>query len=118
MQRGVLLLAAAALLTGCGSSSKSSSAPAAPVASAATVTIKNFLFVPASTTVRVGGTVTWTNQDSSEHTATPDSGTPFADTGTLSQNHSSKAITFKTAGTFAYHCAFHAFMHGTVVVTA
>ena len=30
--------------------------------------------------------------------------------------HQSKTITFRTAGTFTYHCAFHPFMQASVTV--
>jgi plastocyanin len=116
-------------LAGCGSSShktstttKSATVPAAATAAAATpavatakVAIKMYAFSPATVHVKVGGKITFTNFDSTAHTATSDDGTSF-DSGTLDQGHS-KTITFTKAGTFTYHCAFHAFMTGTVVVS-
>jgi plastocyanin len=65
--------------------------------------------------VKAGGTVTWTNEDSAQHTATDDKSTPPFDTGTLDQGDSKK-VTFKKAGTYPYICTFHPFMKGTVVV--
>ncbi|GAC1440555.1 MAG: cupredoxin family copper-binding protein [Solirubrobacteraceae bacterium] len=121
----LLPVIAVVLLAGCGSSSKSATsttsstpppAASAPATSSGDVQIKNFLYAPAKITVKVGGMVKFTNQDSAPHTATPDSGSAF-DSGTLNQGQS-KAITFKTPGTYAYHCVFHAFMHGSVVVTS
>ncbi len=122
---GVLLIlvtatAAVGLLDGVGGGS-SSSVAANPTpstggsgASAATVPIKSFAFKPAKLTVSVGARITWTNLDSAPHTATADQGAAF-DTGTLNQNQS-KTVTFSTAGTFSYHCAFHPFMLATVTV--
>ena len=78
------------------------------------VTISDFQFGPATITVPVGGTVTWTNSGPSPHTATA-SGGGF-DTGTLSKGQSA-SHTFGQAGTFAYFCKIHPFMRGTVVVT-
>jgi len=128
--RTIPLLAAAALLAGCGSSSPSYSntpststpastpaaggAPAAGV-SASAVKIVNYAFAAPKVAVKVGATIAFTNKDSTAHTATADDGSSF-DTGTLQQGQS-KTITFKTAGTFKYHCAFHAFMVGTVTVS-
>jgi plastocyanin len=96
----------------------SAAVPVAPsaAASAATgdvVSIANFSFQPATITISVGTTVTWTNTDSAGHTVTADGGSFKSDklgTGaTFSQ-------TFATAGTFAYHCSIHPSMKGTVTV--
>jgi plastocyanin len=64
----------------------------------------------------VGSTVTWMNGTGLAHTATSDTGA--WNTGTIAPGGTSSAITFNTAGSFAYHCTFHADMHGTVVVSA
>ena len=79
------------------------------------VGISGFNFSPASVTVTVGDTVTWTNSDDVPHTATADGGA--FDTGTIGGN-SSKAVTLTTAGTFVYHCTIHPAMTATLVVTA
>jgi plastocyanin len=81
----------------------------------AAVTIQGFAFGPAAVEVPVGGTVTWTNQDSAPHTATADDGS--FDTGQLGQGASGSA-TFNTAGTFAYGCTIHPNMRGSVTVVA
>lgn len=80
------------------------------------VTIDNFAFSPATVTVNVGDTVTWTNAEGGgiPHTATSDTGA--FDTGSIPDGASSTAITFSTAGTFSYHCTIHPTMLGTVVV--
>jgi plastocyanin len=85
----------------------------APVSGSA-VAIKNFAFSPASLTVSVGTTVTWTNQDSDAHTVTGKAGTP--DSPTLNTGDTFK-YTFTKAGTYSYLCTIHPFMLGTVVVT-
>jgi plastocyanin len=86
---------------------------AAPAAGGSAVSIANFAFAPASMTVAVGTTVTWTNTDSAGHTVTADDGSFKSDklgTGaTFSQ-------TFTKAGTFAYHCSIHSSMTGTITV--
>jgi len=79
------------------------------------VTIENFAFDPADLTVSVGDTVTWSNKDSTAHTATADGGA--FDTGTIAAG-SSKSVTFSRAGTFTYHCKIHASMTAQVVVEA
>lgn len=79
------------------------------------VTIADFQFSPGTTTISVGDTITWTNSGPSAHTATARDGS--FDSGTL-QKGASASHTFTQAGTFAYFCKIHPFMHGTVVVRA
>jgi plastocyanin len=79
----------------------------------ASVTIVDFAFNPGSVTVDVGGIVTWTNQGPSPHTVTADGG--GFDSGQLDTG-GSFSYTFATAGTYAYHCAIHPDMVGSVVV--
>lgn len=120
-------LALAFLLAACSSGSSSpSAAPAsaaapagagasagAPAASGQAVTIQGFAFGPSSVSVSVGTTVTWTNQDSTQHTVTADDGSfdggPLANGQTFSQ-------TFSKAGTFTYHCKIHPKMTASVTV--
>lgn len=80
------------------------------------VTIGGFAFGPASVTVSVGDTVTWTNNDPQTHTATADDAS--WDAGNIAGGGGTKSVTFTTAGTFPYHCAIHPAMTGTVTVTA
>ena len=79
------------------------------------VTIKDFAFSPAKITVKVGTKVTWTNQDSTPHTVTADSGSG-PDSGTMNQGQT-YSFTYDTVGSFPYHCNFHSNMTGTVEVT-
>jgi amicyanin len=100
--------------TAAPAATSSSTGPAAPVAGNA-VTIDNFKFDPATLTVPVGSTVTWTNKDEEPHTIAAKDGSfhsPTLDTkGTYS-------FTFTTPGSYDYICSIHPFMTGTVVVTA
>jgi plastocyanin len=90
--------------------------PATATAAASTgVTIKNFKFTPGTSSVHVGDTITWTNQDIAPHTATAKDGS--FDTGTINQNKSG-SHTFAKAGTFPYICSIHPNMKGTVTVLA
>ena len=82
----------------------------APIA--VTVDIKDFKFVAADIEVAVGGTVTWTNRDSQQHTATA---AGAFDTGAIKPGES-KTVTFDSAGAIPYVCSFHPFMTGTVTV--
>jgi plastocyanin len=99
------------LLSACSGNSAptTSSLPA----SGNSVTLTNFAFSPATLTVKVGTTITWTNKDSASHTVISDSGV-FE-----SVNLATNAVfsyTFNSAGTFPYHCSIHPSMKGTVIV--
>ncbi|MBI4187186.1 MAG: cupredoxin family copper-binding protein [Chloroflexi bacterium] len=77
------------------------------------VEISGFAFVPATITVAVGSTVTWTNQDSVPHTVTSDAG--IFDSVRLGRD-GSFSYSFAERGTFSYHCAVHPYMKAKVVV--
>ncbi len=121
-----LLLATVAACAGPSATSAPTVAPSsAPAASAgasaaasegaSAVTIKDFAFHPSAVTVKVGSTITWTNQDSAGHTVTFDTG--GVTSGTLATG-ATFSNTFATAGTFTYHCAIHSSMTGSVTVTS
>jgi len=61
----------------------------------------------------VNNTVTWTNDDKSPHTASSMSGA--FDSRNLDPGMS-YTFTFTAPGTYPYACAYHGWMHGTVVV--
>lgn len=136
---------AALALTGCGSStspapSPTSSATATPRQSqttstppsisrgagagstsagsartATSITIKNFAY-QVSGPAAPGATVHVTNDDTTEHTVTADSGhgfdvaVPPGKTATFTAPHA--------AGRYRFHCNFHSDMHGTLTVTS
>ena len=69
--------------------------------------------------VEAGGTVTWTNNDSTPHTATSgQDGQPDGtfDSGILQQSESFSFV-FETAGEYPYFCTLHPNMVGTVSVS-
>lgn len=84
---------------------------AAP-ALATDIIIEGFAFTPADLTVAAGTTVRWTNLDSSEHTATSQTGpgtlipSGVFDSGLLSLNQSYQ-FTFTQPGTYHYYCQPH-----------
>jgi amicyanin len=92
----------------------STTAPSAPVGANA-VNIKDFKFDPASLTVPVGATVTWTNQDEEPHAIAAKDGSFH---GSGMDTHGTYSFTFTKPGTYDYICSIHPFMTGTVVVTA
>ena len=70
-------------------------------------------FDPPQINVPTGSTVSWTNEDSTEHTVTSDEG--LFDAGPISPGDTFDN-TFDTSGEFGYHCAIHPFMTGVVIV--
>jgi plastocyanin len=124
--RFVLLAGVLALATACGSSN--SATPSSPTPTPAvtsnssgnTVAIPpgaqvlgTAAYVPNPITVPVGTMVTWTNNDSTAHTASSNTG--VFNSGTIGPGQSF-SFTFQAAGTYPYHCSFHAGMVGSVVV--
>jgi plastocyanin len=79
------------------------------------VTIADFHFSPATTTIHAGDTITWSNSGPSSHTATASNGS--FNSGILKKGQSA-SHTFTQPGTFAYMCQIHPFMHGTIIVLA
>ncbi|HET6640186.1 MAG TPA: plastocyanin/azurin family copper-binding protein [Nitrososphaeraceae archaeon] len=78
-------------------------------------------YSPNPVEVKVGGGVTWANDDSQIYTATSgsagsaDSGSVF-DSGILSPGATFDFV-FDTAGTYDYYCTMHPQMVGTVTVS-
>ena len=108
------------LVSGCGSSYSTptnpttgsgggNGTPVSIVRGAATLTTT--AYAPSPVTVAAGGSVTWTNSDSTAHTSTG----PTWNSGSIAPG-ASYTMTFPAAGTFTYHCAFHPGMVGTVTV--
>jgi LPXTG-motif cell wall-anchored protein len=89
--------------------------PVARAAASANVTIKDFEFAPATVTVNVGDTVTWTNNGPTAHSATATDGSFDTD---VYPKGESRSHTFESAGSFAYFCKPHPNMKGTVIVQA
>jgi len=111
----VVLVVALALGSSRVTSSPSQASAAVVTSKTAKVKVYMYSFMPAKLTVRVGTRVTFTNNDQTAHTATALNGA-FG-TGTINPGQS-KTIVLKRAGTFPYHCLFHAFMTGTIKVVS
>jgi len=75
--------------------------------------ISGFAFNPATIRIAKGTTVTWTQKDSTKHSATSDDG--VFDSPLLSKGET-YSRTFNEAGTFEYHCTPHSSMKGKVIV--
>jgi len=96
-----------------GASSGGSSSSGGAASGGTAVSIANFAFDPASLTVKVGDTVTWTNKDSVAHTVTADDGSFKSE---QIQPGAAYKFTFAKAGTFSYHCSIHPNMTGSITV--
>ena len=109
-----ILALAAIFSAACGTAAAPAptQAPAAS-GSATKINISGFKFDPATVTVKAGTTVTWTNQDSANHTVTADDGSWASEN---LANGATFSFTFAKAGTYAYHCAVHPSMKANVVV--
>ncbi|HSO93898.1 MAG TPA: plastocyanin/azurin family copper-binding protein, partial [Candidatus Dormibacteraeota bacterium] len=79
-------------------------------------TATTWCFSPNPIVVNAGSSVDWTNSTGATHTASSNSG--GWTTGNIVAGATSAPVTFNAPGTFAYHCAIHPFMTGTVVVNA
>src|SRR6266436_1915626 len=77
------------------------------------VKIDNFSFGPATLTVPVGTTVTWTNRDDIPHTVVSTDGVFKSKVLDTDEKFS---FTFSKAGTYPYFCSIHPKMTGKVVV--
>ena len=81
------------------------------------VAMQGNTFQPAEITVAVGGTVTWTNEDSFSHTVT--AGTRGNPTGAFDESVEAGgtfSYTFEEPGVVEYYCSIHSGMDGTVIV--
>lgn len=120
-----LLLALVLMLVGCSGYGGSSStgtgggttggttggSTGGTTASGTTVVEKGFAFSPASLDVKVGDTVTFTNEDSAPHNVSIDG----KSLGSQAQG-ASVTWTAAAAGTFPYSCTIHPSMTGQIVV--
>jgi plastocyanin len=99
---------------GGGSSSGSSSAPAASSGGGVAIKMQNIAFDPKAVTVKVGQKITWTNDDTTDHNVTADSGADFK------SDDFGKDGTFDftpdKAGTIKYECTIHPGMTATITV--
>ena len=119
--RLLLVLAVLGASAACGSSSSPMTAPSPTPSMTATAvsvvrgasTLTSTAYAPNPVTIPVGGTVTWTNNDATTHTATASDGTwnsgAIAPGATFSR-------TFPIAGSFPYFCTIHQGMVATVTV--
>ncbi|MBI5698025.1 MAG: hypothetical protein HZC29_06005 [Thaumarchaeota archaeon] len=79
----------------------------------------NTCFVEAETMVSVGGTVTWTNDDTAAHTVTsgtPSDGPDGVFDSSIIMSGATFEHTFEEAGEYDYFCIVHPWMTGKITV--
>ena len=123
MRRILLALCAvlALVVAGCGGGDDNGGGSTATSSSSSSsgggvqIKMQNIQFSPKATTVKVGQKVTWTNDDSTDHNVTADSGADFKskDFG----NGATFEFTPDKAGTVKYECTIHPGMTATLNVT-
>ena len=111
---GLVLVALAAGVAACGGDDEPAAASAAKSGGTA-VSAQDNSFSPGTLEVRVGDTVTFTNDGGIDHTVTATSGAQF-DSGSLAPGATFKFRAVK-AGTVSYVCTFHPGMQGTIEVS-
>jgi len=82
---------------------------------AATVHMQNSAYAPDPVSIAVGQSVQFVNDDDMPHTVTAND--KSFDSGNMDAGKT-WTYTFTKAGTFTYGCTYHAWMHGTVKVSA
>ena len=110
----VVPLCASVLKAG-GTPAVQNAQPAAQAAPQQTVKIGDSFFMPASLSVAVGTTVTWTHTGKITHNVLSVD-LPGIHSADL-QPGEKYSYTFKTPGTFTYYCSYHEGMSATITVT-
>jgi plastocyanin len=105
--------ALACIVAGCTPAVMGASPTTAPAEQV--VKIDNFTFDPPTLTVAHGTKVTWINRDDVPHTATSSDSPKAFDSKALDTDETF-SFTFTTPGKYAYFCAVHPHMTGTIVV--
>ena len=118
-------LAGTALLAGCGdddgaAAPGTTTTTVAPSSGAVeqtdTIKIVDFVYDPATATVRAGQKVSVPNADAAPHTITDGGSGKAFDSGTI-KGKATGSVTFDKPGTYSYICEFHPFMKGEITVT-
>ncbi|HTJ98973.1 MAG TPA: plastocyanin/azurin family copper-binding protein [Bordetella sp.] len=77
------------------------------------VSIKEFMFMPMSTTIKAGSTVTWKNLDDEAHSIVAEGGLFRSD---LLDRNGTFSYKFDKPGVYKVLCGLHPFMKETITV--
>ncbi len=83
---------------------------------AATVSVADFAFTPATLTIQQGQTVNWIFKGPNNHTVSDSTGIGLFDSGITAPGSTPFTVTFPSAGSYPYMCQLHPTMRGTVRV--
>jgi plastocyanin len=111
--RWIIGITTAMILVLAAGTKKTLAATPDAASSAPEITIDNFMFTPATLTVKVGTPITWTNHDDIPHTVVSDDKT-FKSRALDTDEKFTFAPT--KPGTYSYFCSIHPKMVGKVVV--
>jgi plastocyanin len=75
---------------------------------------QSWTYDPVTVTVKAGTKITWTNTGAVLHTVTADDGHSF-DSKDIAPR-ATWSFTPMASGTYTYHCSYHAWMKGTIIV--
>lgn len=92
-------------------------APGQASAASYRVAMQGYAFAPASLTVHVGDSVTWTNGDTAPHDVRTTSG-PVTIHSPMLDKGQSWTYTFTAAGSYGYYCTVHPDMTARITVLA
>jgi plastocyanin len=129
------LFIAAAGLAGCSADAETPATAPTPTASAPAgpvINLSSLMFHPSTTTVKMGTTITWRNDEPITHTVTSgrfegvDKTTGLRSSqdpdGTFNAKLAGKgktfSFTFTKPGTYTYYCDIHQGMNATITVVA
>lgn len=80
------------------------------------VAIQDYAYAPEIIKIKVGDTVTWTNNDTVQHDVKSEAGLSEGPMSELLAKGETYNFTFMEAGTYNYYCSPHPYMKGTVIV--
>jgi plastocyanin len=119
--RVAFIIASLVFISACASSSSPTTPSSSPSPTGNAVSIvqgaaglTTTAFNPNPLTISKGTTVTWMNNDSTTHTSTSNNSGPWS-SGSIDPG-GTFSFTFQSSGSFAYHCAIHPGMVGTITV--
>ena len=103
-----------------GGNQPTSTLQGTPATSIMQVTMHNAAYRPGNIQIRVGTTVTWTNQDNVPHTVTFRNGTLGSSMmgSTMVTHGQSFSYMFRMPGMYQYYCAVHPYMVAMVTVVS
>ncbi len=102
---------------GGGGTTKPGACTASNATATTSVSLVQMSFEPPCIKVAPGAMVTFTNDDTTDHTVTTDSGQPETfDSGHIAPGSSYQHTFASTAETVGLHCTIHTFMTATVIV--